>query len=177
MSAPPVLMENVQPRQHPSGCGGSLRYVGQQLWDACLPLRSRRYPAYRNSFTFSSSMTQERLSTTTFRYRIIMMAVASTLLGIIACFNALVDPFAMYQKVEIAGFNMNKPAIYSRMRLYKAFEVERVRSQTVILGSSRTHVGLRCSHEALAKLEGPCYNLAFDGATAKEMYFYLRHAH
>jgi hypothetical protein len=62
------------------------------------------------------------------------------------------------------------------MRLYKAFDVRRVRPRSLILGTSRTHVGISCAHEALRRLEGPCYNLAFDGATTREMFDYLRHA-
>jgi hypothetical protein len=110
------------------------------------------------------------------RYCIIMMTVALTLLAAVAGFNALVDPFGMYRQVEIAGFNRYKPMTYHRMRLYKAFEARRVQPQTIILGSSRTHVGLRPSHPAFARLGGPCYNLAFDGASVKEIYYYLRHA-
>lgn len=109
-------------------------------------------------------------------YALAMMMAALALLVAVAAGNALVDPFAMYRAASIEGINVNKPAIYSRMRLYKAFESRRVKPQTVILGSSRAHVGLSCSHEAFKHLEQPCYNLAFDGATAKEMYFYLRHA-
>jgi peptidoglycan/xylan/chitin deacetylase (PgdA/CDA1 family) len=112
----------------------------------------------------------------TFRYCLIILAAALAMVAGVAGFNALVDPFAMYKLTPIQGFNINKPAIYSKMRLYKAFEVERVKPQTLILGSSRTHVGLRCSHEAFSHLEKPCYNLAFDGATTKEIYYYLRHA-
>ncbi|NBO17727.1 MAG: hypothetical protein EBV03_00580 [Proteobacteria bacterium] len=112
-----------------------------------------------------------------FYYCMRMFLAALALIALVMCINALIDPFGMYRKVEIAGFNTSKPAIYSRMRLYKAFEVARVRPQTLILGSSRTHVGLRCSHPALAALEAPCYNLAFDGATTREMYYYLIHAH
>ncbi len=111
-----------------------------------------------------------------YRYCLLTLAAFIALLGFIACFNAIIDPFNMYGKVKIEGININKPTVYSRMRLYKAFEVERVQPQTIILGSSRTHLGISCSHEALARLEAPCYNLAFDGATAKEMYYYLHHA-
>ena len=83
----------------------------------------------------------------------------------------------MYRHLEVAGFNAYKPAVYNRVRLYKAFELRRVRPQTVVLGTSRTHLGIGCGHAALARLPGPCYNLAFDGATTREMYHYLRHAH
>lgn len=122
-------------------------------------------------------MIEKTTSTSVFCYCLATALTALLLLALIACFNALINPFGMYNTSAITGFNANKPAIYSRMRLYKAFEVERIKPQTLILGSSRTHVGLRCSHPALAALDAPCYNLAFDGATAKEMYFYLRHAY
>ncbi len=120
-------------------------------------------------------MNRKRLSTTR-PYCILLAAVAVVLLIVLGGFNALVDPFAMYRAVEIPGFNTNKPETQHRVRLYKAFEIERVKPQTVLLGSSRTHTGLRCSHPALSRLDGPCYNLAFPGARTKEIYSYLLHA-
>lgn len=105
---------------------------------------------------------------------------AGTALGIlmaVAGMNAWVDPFGMYRLGSVDGGYAYKPAIYTRVRLFKAYEVRRVRPQTVILGTSRTHIGISCSSPALARLAGRCYNLAFDGATTREMYDYLRHAY
>lgn len=101
---------------------------------------------------------------------------ASALLAAVALFNALIDPFAMYQLAEIQGINDYKPARFKRVRLLKAFEVRRLEPAAVILGTSRSHVGLRPTHEAWAGFDGRVYNLAFDGATTKEMYAYLLHA-
>ncbi|MDD1624537.1 MAG: hypothetical protein LUO94_07215 [Methylococcaceae bacterium] len=111
-----------------------------------------------------------------FKFFTIFISTAVCLLVLVAGFNLWVDPFAMYRMVNVEGLNTYKPEIYTRVRLFKAFELRRVRPQTVILGSSRTHVGLSCTHKSLALIEGPCYNLAFDGATTREMYAYLRHA-
>ncbi len=110
------------------------------------------------------------------QYCAVVLIVALIWLGMVAGINALVDPFDMTRLVDRQGFNAYKPAIYNRVRLYKAFEVIRKRPQMLILGTSRTHVGLSCMHPALLRLDGPCYNLAFDGATTREMYDYLRHA-
>lgn len=99
------------------------------------------------------------------------------LLAIVAVFNAVVDPFGMNQSLQSSGFNTYKPSIYTRVRLFKAYEVKRVRPQTLILGTSRSHIGFSCSHEVWAQMEGPCYNMAFDGATSREMYMYLRHVY
>ena len=45
------------------------------------------------------------------------------------------------------------------------------------MGTSRSHLGLRPSHDGWDPAARPVYNLAFDGATTKEMYRYLLHAH
>ena len=113
----------------------------------------------------------------TARYAAVAALVTVVLLAAVATFNAVVDPFGMNLLIEAKGFNAIKPGIYTRVRLFKAYEVMRVRPQSLILGTSRSHIGFSCSHEAWAQMEGPCYNLAFDGATSREMYWYLRHAY
>ena len=110
------------------------------------------------------------------RYVIAVLATALALVAAVAGVNGVVDPFAMYRGIELRHFNAYKPEIQQRVRLYKAFELRRVRPRTIMLGTSRTHVGLSCTNEALQRLEGPCYNAAFDGATTREMLAYLRHA-
>ena len=91
--------------------------------------------------------------------------------------NFVVDPFGMYRLVDRKGFNAYKPAVDHRVRLVKAYDVRRLRPQAIILGTSRSHVGLRPSHDGWDPVAKPVYNLAFDGATTKEMYLYLLHAH
>jgi hypothetical protein len=91
--------------------------------------------------------------------------------------NFVVDPFGMYRLVDLEGFNAYKPAVDHRVRLVKAYDVRRLRPQGIILGTSRSHLGLRPSHDGWDPTAKPVYNLAFDGATTKEMYQYLLHAH
>jgi len=83
----------------------------------------------------------------------------------------------MYRLVDLEGFNAYKPAVDHRVRLVKAYDVRRLRPQAIILGTSRSHLGLRPSHDGWDRAAKPVYNLAFDGATTKEMYQYLLHAH
>lgn len=101
-----------------------------------------------------------------------LFIIAGTIL-----FNVVVDPYGMVRVVNSAGFNLHKPAIHNRVRMAKSYEVRRLKPRTLILGTSRTHLGIRPSHPAWPSDGLPVYNLAFDGATTKEMYFYLRHAH
>jgi hypothetical protein len=104
-------------------------------------------------------------------------ATTALLVTAIASLNLVVDPFGMYRLVDIDGFNAYKPAVDHRVRLVKAYDVRRLRPQGIILGTSRSHLGLRPSHEGWDPTAKPIYNLAFDGATTKEMYLYLLHAH
>jgi hypothetical protein len=105
------------------------------------------------------------------------MAMSALLLtGSAAAFNTLVDPYGMYRLIEIKGFNVHKPAIYNRVRLLKAYEIRRIKPDAIVLGTSRSHIAMRMSHEGWDPDAKKRYNLAFDGATTKEMYFYLRYA-
>ncbi len=111
------------------------------------------------------------------RYCWIAASTAALLLAAVVSVNLVVDPFGMYRLVVLDGVNAHKPAVQTRVRLVKAYEVRRLRPRGIILGTSRSHVGLRPSHEGWDPAARPVYNLAFDGATTKEMYHYLLHAH
>jgi hypothetical protein len=111
------------------------------------------------------------------RYSLVAAAAAFVLLTVAVGFNLVVDPYGMYHLVEIRGFNIHKPGVYHRVRLAKAYDVRRVKPQAIILGTSRSHLGLRPSHDGWQETATRRYNLAFDGATTKEMYHYLLHAH
>jgi len=108
---------------------------------------------------------------------VIAASTAALFLAAIVSVNFVVDPFGMYRIIELDGVNSHKPAVYHRLRLVKAYEVRRVRPRGIVLGTSRSHVALRPSHEGWDPAARPVYNLAFDGATTKEMYHYLLHAH
>lgn len=113
---------------------------------------------------------------TALRYLAASGGVALLALVAVGMLNAVIDPLAMYKLADLPSLNRHKPAIYTRVRITKAYEVRRVAPAGVILGTSRTHLGLRPSHEGWDPAAAPRYNLAFDGATTKEMYLYLRHA-
>jgi hypothetical protein len=110
------------------------------------------------------------------RYCLVVIATALSLAAAVAGFNRLVDPFGMYHDHAINGFNAYKPAMFNRVRLHKAFELRWIRPEAIVLGTSRTHIGIGCSHPGWGPLGKSCYNLAFDGATTREMYEYLVHA-
>ena len=110
------------------------------------------------------------------RFFALALAVCVAILGGITGFNAVVDPFGMFRLVELPAINGHRPAIYNRVRLMKAYDVRRIKPEVIVLGTSRSHLGIRMSHPGFGAAATRRYNLAFDGATTREMYHYLRHA-
>lgn len=108
------------------------------------------------------------------RYLAVAATTAALLVAAVVAANAVVDPFGMTRAVVRAGFNARKPAIHQRVRLAKAYDLRHLAPRTIILGTSRSHVGLRPSHPGFAA--APVYNLSFDGATTRELHAYLVHA-
>src|SRR5207244_11687543 len=92
-------------------------------------------------------------------------------------FNACSVTTATHLLILLNSCYANKPSITTRVRLINTYEVRRLRPRGIILDTPRSHVGLRPSHDGWDPAARPVYNLAFDGATTKEMYHYLRHAH
>ena len=113
------------------------------------------------------------------QFKYYLPAVALTtimLLGTVIGFNTIIDPYAMNDLITIPGINVYTPCTETRLRLLKAHEVERAKPDSIILGSSRCHFGFRTGHPGWMKESQKRYNLAMDGATTKEMYYYLVHA-
>src|SRR5438128_1979539 len=91
----------------------------------------------------------------------------------IICFNYFADPYCIYRTPSALATNHYKPAVYKRVRLLKAYEVRRSQPDAIVLGTSRSHLGIRPGNPLWKTLASQPYNLAFDGATTKEMYHYL----
>jgi hypothetical protein len=108
-------------------------------------------------------------------YILIAITTATVLCGVVIAFNLLVDPYGFYTTSESSD-RTTRPAIYRRMRLAKAYDLRRIEPEAIVLGTSRSHIGLRMSHPGWPVALPMRYNAAFDGATTKEMHAYLRHA-
>ncbi len=102
-------------------------------------------------------------------------AVCALAFALLASFNAVMDPFALFGAPRIAGVNAAKPVLSRHVREYKAHAVVRERPTAVILGSSRAELGLDPAHPAWK--EHPVYNLALPSGRIDEAFAYLRHAH
>jgi hypothetical protein len=88
--------------------------------------------------------------------------------------NWLVDPYSIYGSPRITGFNADKVEFLSYLRLTKPYQVERRRPAALILGTSRSGIGLSAEHRAWRS--AAVYNLAIPDAGIYETLRYLQHA-
>jgi hypothetical protein len=87
-------------------------------------------------------------------------------LGVVAAVNLAVDPYDVFGSARIAKLNQFKPRAKNHSMLAKTYQVERVRPVTVLLGSSRVHIGMDASDPAWPAEMLPVYNYAIPGGYA-----------
>lgn len=99
-----------------------------------------------------------------------------TIPGLLAVglFNIGVDPYGVMNSPEWR-LNRLRTEQFNHVRLFKATSVKRIAPKTVLLGSSRTDLGLDPKHPALADGK-PAYNLGLVGPNMYEVRRYFDHA-
>lgn len=106
-----------------------------------------------------------------------LVALVVTAMGTIAAFNGVVDPWGLYRWYARDGFNANKPRQIFNERLLRASDLSREKPGVVLLGTSRTQVGMGTDAPALRGLNLTAHNVGFSDGTAYEALRYLQHAH
>ena len=89
--------------------------------------------------------------------------------------NAVIDAFGILGNDNFFGLNRLKTEKFFHTKLFKAADITRVQPRTVLLGSSRTDLGLDPAHQAVSEY-GPVYNLGLVGPNMYEVFRYLEHA-
>ena len=83
---------------------------------------------------------------------LLMWAVALlALLALVAGFNAVINPYEVFAWQRIPWLNEYKPGTRNHVALAKAYQVERARPVTVILGTSRVYLCFECRESGLAR--------------------------
>lgn len=95
--------------------------------------------------------------------------------GAVATFNALVDPYLLFNFPRIPGFNDRKPGGETQERMMKAYEVTRAAPRALILGTSRVDMGLDTRHPVWPAAARPAYNLGIAAASPYTSFRYLQH--
>ena len=98
------------------------------------------------------------------RYLRSLLFSTLALLGLVATFNLLVDPYGLFRVVNFDGFNRIKSQAGQRAEMYKRTGAERMRPKTLILGNSRAEIGFDPQGFDWPVSMRPVFNLALPGS-------------
>lgn len=90
---------------------------------------------------------------------------ALTMAIFLASFNWLIDPYMIWNTFQIPGINTNKSQLANNERIFKNVGLAYQPADTIILGTSRSDIGLNPRHPALGL---SAINLAFSGQSYGE---------
>jgi len=99
------------------------------------------------------------------RFLTIWSIALVTVLVLVAGLNTAVNPYDLFPWRRIPGINVLKPAIKNHAALTKAYQIERVRPVTVVLGTSRAYLGIDSASAAWPSTYRPVYNYGLPGTT------------
>lgn len=109
------------------------------------------------------------------RYLYIWFIATILIITGVATINIVVDPYGIFRLVDQVGFNRVKPTAAKHGQMAKAYQVLRIQPKTLILGNSRTEVGLDPRHTAWPHDAQPVYNAALPGTGTTTSLQFLQH--
>ena len=101
---------------------------------------------------------------------------AFAILLLLVLFNAIVDPYGLFPVVKIDGVNWPKPEMVKSVKIHKSLKVARLKPETIVLGTSRSAIGIDPEDKAWPENNLPRYNLALSGAGMYVTRRFLEHA-
>lgn len=106
--------------------------------------------------------------------RTLLLACAITLISA-AALNYAVDPYGLYRRIEVAGFNAVKPKSGANGQLVKPYRVIEARPRTLVLGNSRSEAGLDPASALWPDAMRPVYNFSLPASGISTALGNLRH--
>ena len=93
------------------------------------------------------------------------------LLTLVAGFNAAINPYEVFAWQRFPGVNEYKPGTRNHVALAKAYQIERARPVTVILGTSRAYLAMDAASPLWPAAYRPVYNYGTPGSNMSEVLF------
>jgi hypothetical protein len=103
-----------------------------------------------------------------------LIFISLSFLVLVGGFNWLVDPYSVYGTPKIKGFDALKPEETTHSRMTKAYLVQRLKPEAIVLGTSTAEWGIDPGHPGWSYQ--PVFNLGLPGGNIYEMLRYLQHA-
>jgi hypothetical protein len=101
---------------------------------------------------------------------IIVLALATIV------FTILVDPYRMFATPTVRGLTELKPRAAEQMGIAKTYQLERTAPQTLLLGNSRTEIGLDPNSPQFPAEQRPVFNASYPGRDVCTSLLMLRDA-
>jgi hypothetical protein len=104
---------------------------------------------------------------------------AATLLGWAAAtvgLTILVDPYRTFGTPTIAGWTELKPRAFEQEAIAKTYQLERIKPRTLLLGNSRSEIGLDPTSSRFPSVQRPVFNASFAGGDVCMSLLMLRDA-
>jgi hypothetical protein len=99
------------------------------------------------------------------------LAALLATLAVVAGFNAVINPYEVFAWPRIPGVNEYKPGTRNHVALAKAYQIERARPVTVILGTSRAYLAMDAASPLWPEAYQPVYNYGTPGSNMSEVLF------
>lgn len=90
--------------------------------------------------------------------------------------NFIVDPFDSFQIINIDGLNTNKPALYTNNSVAKARNVNKLKPVSLVLGNSRSEVGINPDSDLWRGAGYPRFNLSLASGDIADALTFLKFA-
>jgi hypothetical protein len=109
------------------------------------------------------------------KFNLLLIASLVSPLLLVGGINIIIDPYGFYHSTTFEKINRKKPDRDNYSRLYKAMDIRRKKPSILLLGSSRTEVGLEVDNRLFEDKQS-VYNLGLRAATTYEMLRYFEYA-
>lgn len=108
-------------------------------------------------------------------YSLSVLGLVALMLGAVASFNYVVDPYDLNQRLHWSGVNLRKPLKRGHDRLLLPVTIQERQPRTLLMGTSRAYRGLGTDHPAQAT-GAPVMNIALPGGAIGEVARLFEHA-
>jgi len=103
------------------------------------------------------------------RFLVTWSAALVVMLVLVAGFNALINPYELFAWQRIPGINQFKPVTKNHVAFAKAYQVERARPITVIIGTSRVYFAMDAQSPVWPEANRPVYNYGITGSNLTQL--------
>jgi len=102
--------------------------------------------------------------------------LAFILLFLFAGLNVVVDPYGIFPYMKRLGLDWVKPEMVHSVKLHKAWRLDQVNAQTIVMGTSRSAIGIDPDYPGWPADNKTIYNAALTGAGMYVTRRFLEHA-